>query len=132
MLPGVTPLPPEVERPLRETEELQLVTRGRRTGRPHSVTLWFAYEDGALWLRTDQRPDGRGPDWYKNLLREPRCRVRIGGHELEGVLEPTVDRDAALRHLVDLWRAKYGPMWVSDWYVERGRLAVKVRLRGDG
>lgn len=118
----------DLARLLAEAEELELMTRGRRTGRPHSVTLWFAYADGVLWLRTDQRPDGRGPDWYKNLLRDPWCRIRIDGHELAGTFEPVDDREAGLRHLVELWRAKYGAMWVSDWYVERGRLPVKVRL----
>lgn len=115
----------EVEPALREAEELELVTRGRRTGRPHAVRLWFAYEDGVAWLRTDQRR----PDWYRNLLREPRCVLRVDGHEVEGEMEPIDDAETALRHLVELWRAKYGPIWVSDWWVERGRLPVRIRLR---
>lgn len=107
-----------------DADELTLVTVGRRSGRPHAVTLWFAREAGALWLRAD-----RGADWYRNLLREPRCRVRVGAREWEGLREPLEDEPAALRHLVALWRAKYGAEWVADWYVDHGRVPVRVVLQ---
>lgn len=100
-----------------------LVTRGRKTGRPHAATVWFAYEDGAIWLRTDD-----DTDWYRNLRRDPRCRIRLGATELGATREPIADEAAALRHVVDLFRAKYGAEWVSDWYVERGRTPVRLRL----
>lgn len=103
------------------------MTRGRRSGREHEVTLWFAYADGLLWLRADQRSDGRGPDWHRNLLRHPQCVVRADGYELHARYEPTAADEGTLRRLVELWRAKYGAMWVQDWYVERGRLPVTVR-----
>jgi deazaflavin-dependent oxidoreductase (nitroreductase family) len=113
----------DVERALRATEEIELVTTGRRTGRPHTVTLWFAYEDGALWLRGD-----RDADWYRNLLADPTCRVRTAGLEVAGLREPIADDAVALRHVVELWRKKYGREWVGDWYVERGRIPVRVRV----
>jgi len=99
------------------------VTRGRKTGRPHEATVWFAYEDGAMWLRTDH-----DTDWYRNLRRDTRCRIRLGTTELAAIREPIADEPAALRHVVDLFRAKYGAEWVSDWYVERGRTPVRLRL----
>jgi deazaflavin-dependent oxidoreductase (nitroreductase family) len=100
-----------------------LVTRGRKTGRPHESTVWFAYEDGALWLRTD-----RTSDWYRNLRRDPHATIRVAGDELAATNEPIADEAAALRHVVELFRAKYGAEWVSDWYVERGRAPVRLRL----
>lgn len=109
---------------LRDEEELELRTRGRRTGRIHSLRLWFAHEDGVLWLRTDER----APDWLRNLRAHPECAVRVGGHELAARYEPVDDRERALRHLVALWRSKYGPDWVQDWYVERGREPVRLSL----
>lgn len=100
-----------------------LITRGRKTGRPHEATVWCAYENGGIWLRTD-----RDSDWYRNLARDPRCRIRVGTFELGAVREPIADEAAALRHVVDLFRAKYGAEWVGDWYVERGRMPVRLRL----
>jgi len=106
------------EAALRSAEEIELVTTGRRSGRPHVVTLWSAYEDGALWLRA-----------------EPRCRVRFAGREVEGRYEPiaadheqSADNLEGLRHLIGLWRKKYGNEWVGDWYVERGRIPLRVRI----
>lgn len=114
---------PERERTLREAEEIALVTRGRTTGRPHAATVWSAYEDGTLWLRTDH-----ASDWYRNLRRDPHCQVRVGAYEVAAVSQPIADEAAALRHVVALFRAKYGAEWVSDWYVERGRAPVLLRL----
>jgi deazaflavin-dependent oxidoreductase (nitroreductase family) len=120
---------PELEQALRTAEEIELVTTGRRTGLPRSVTLWSAYEGGGLWLRGD-----RDADWYRNLLAEPRCLVRVNGAEITAVREPVAadgpvaDEDSVLRHVIGLWRAKYGNEWVGDWYVERGRVPVRIRV----
>lgn len=101
------------------------MTRGRRSGRPHRTTVWSAYDDGVLWLRTDHNAD-----WYLNLLRHPACKIRVGTAEFGALSEPIEDEAAALRHVVDLFRAKYGAEWVSDWYVERGRAPVRLRPEG--
>ena len=108
---------------LSETEEVVIVTRGRKTGRPRETTVWCAFEDGVVWLRTDH-----DSEWYRNLKREPRCRLRVGQMEVAAVSELIADEAAALRHVVQLFRAKYGVEWVSDWYVERGRAPVRLRL----
>jgi hypothetical protein len=31
---------------------------------------------------------------------------------------------------VELLRSKYGADWVADWYLEMGRIPVKLRLGG--
>jgi deazaflavin-dependent oxidoreductase (nitroreductase family) len=116
-------LVPDVVEALREAEEVVLITRGRKTGRPHEAKVWCAVENAAVWLRTD-----RDSDWYQNLRRDPRCRIRVGGIVVVATSEPIADEAAALRHVVELFRAKYGAEWVSDWYVERGRAPVRLRL----
>ena len=110
-----------LERALESAEEIEILTTGRRTEKPHAVRVWFAYHDRAIWLRTD-----RGADWLRNLERDPRCRIRLEGYELAARREPVVDENAALRRLVEVWRAKYGQEWVADWYVERGRVPVRL------
>jgi hypothetical protein len=129
------------ERALTEAEELELVTTGRTSGRPHSVRLRFAYAAGVVWLRTGERPSApdasgvrrrtesdRTTDWLRNLEHDPRARIRIGDAELPGRYEPSADPPADLRRAVELLRQKYGPDWVADWYLEMGRIAVKLRL----
>ena len=112
---------PDLDRALREAEELEVITTGRRSGDAHAVKVWFAYDAGVVWLRTD-----RDADWLRNLDSEPRCRIRAGGIEGTARREAVADEAAALPGLVDLWRAKYGAEWVADWYVERGRVPVRL------
>ena len=116
----------DLARALREAKVV-LVVPGRRTGTPREVRLWFAHEDGVAWLRGD-----RGADWLRNLVAAGRCRLRFGTFEVAATLESVADEAAALRHLVEIWRAKYGVDYVSDWYVDRGRAPVALRLEMPG
>lgn len=116
-------IPPDLDRALRDAEELEVVTTGRRSGSAHGVKVWFAYDGTDVWLRTD-----RDADWLRNLERDPRCTVRVGGIQRDARREPVADEAAALRRIVELWRAKYGAEWVADWYVERGRVPVRLVL----
>lgn len=130
-----------LERALQDEEELELLTVGRRSGREHAVRLAFAYEEGRLWARTEERPPPpdaagvrrrdrreRDPDWLRNLAAHPNARVRVGGRTLAVRYEPSPDESGDLRHVVELMRAKYGADWVEDWYVDRGRVPVKLRV----
>jgi hypothetical protein len=129
------------ERALAEADELELVTTGRVSGDRHTVRLRFAYDQGIVWLRTGERPSApdasgvrrrtasdRTTDWLRNLEHDPHARVRIDDAELEARYERSDDPAADLRRAVDLLREKYGPDWVADWYLEMGRIPVKLRL----
>lgn len=52
----------------------------------------------------------------------------LGDRAVEARYEPSTDPLGDIRRLVELWRAKYGAEWVQDWYVEKGRVPVKLRL----
>jgi hypothetical protein len=129
------------KRALAEADELELVTTGRVSGQPHTVRLRFAYDDGVIWLRTGERasaPDASGvrrrtesdrtSDWLRNLEHDPDARVRVGDAELTARYEPSADPAADLRRAVALLREKYGAEWVGDWYLDAGRIPVKLRL----
>jgi hypothetical protein len=130
-------------RALAEADELELITTGRSSGHPHTVRLRFAYADGVVWLRTGERasaPDASGirrrtasdrtSDWLRNLEHDPNARIRVADAELPVRYEPSTDPAADLRRAVGLMREKYGPDWVADWYLEMGRIPVKLRLGG--
>jgi hypothetical protein len=129
------------ERALDEADELELVTTGRVSGTPHAVRLRFAYADGVVWLRTGERPSApdasgvhrrtasdRTSDWLRNLEHDPHALVRIADAELPALYEPSRDLPADLRRAVALLREKYGAEWVGDWYLDAGRIAVKLRI----
>lgn len=81
-----------------------LTTRGRRTGAPHTVEIWFGVRGGVLYLLSG---GGHRSDWVRNLLAEPSVAVRIGsGTERRGHarLVEDAEEDAAARLLL---AAKY-------------------------
>lgn len=65
-----------------------LTTTGRVSGLPRTIEIWFAEIGGTLYLLAGGRERA---DWVRNLRKEPRVRVRIGGpRELSGDLAGTV------------------------------------------
>lgn len=125
---------------LETADELELVTTGRVSRQPHTVRLRFAYGDGLIWLRTGERasaPDATGvrrrsesertSDWLRNLEHEPAAVVRVGDAEFRARYEPSTAPADDLRRAVDLLREKYGVEWVGDWYLDAGRIPVKLR-----
>jgi len=62
-------------------EYAYLTTRGRRSGRPHTVELWFAPVGTSIWMIAGGGPSA---DWVANLLAAPAVTVRIGGRTFRG------------------------------------------------
>lgn len=83
-----------------------LTTFGRRSGRPHTIEIWFATDGASLYLisgGTDRS------DWVRNLRADPRARVRVADSVLAvgarvPLTDPPVERERAVRLLHD----KYG------------------------
>jgi deazaflavin-dependent oxidoreductase (nitroreductase family) len=57
-----------------------LTTRGRRTGDPHTIEIWFGMQDGRLYMLSGG--DDRS-DWVRNLLRDPVVTVNLRRPGLE-------------------------------------------------
>jgi len=85
-----------------------IVTIGRRTGKPHVIEIWFGVMDGAIYLIS-----GNGPtaDWYLNMLADPAVTIRLGGREFTGRASAVTDLDER-RRCGDLMGAKY--VWEGD------------------
>ena len=103
-----------------------LVTIGRSSGRRRTIEIWFATDGERIYLLAGGRDRAH---WVRNLRVEPRVRVRLGGHTLEGtasvVSDP--DRDRLARELL---AAKYQG-WsegrpLSAWAAES--LPVEISL----
>jgi deazaflavin-dependent oxidoreductase (nitroreductase family) len=77
-----------------------LTTIGRRTGRPHRIEIWFAVEDGRIYLLAGGRERA---DWVRNLQANPRVTVELGGETRAGVaqvLEASTAEDRRARELL--------------------------------
>jgi len=101
-----------------------LTTRGRVTGRPHTIEIWFARRGGTLFMLAG---GGTNSDWVRNLQRTPEVSVRIGDREFTGrarVIEAGSAEDALARRLLP---EKYQPGYsgdLSEW--RRTALGVAV------
>ncbi len=100
-----------------------VTTTGRRTGRPHTIEIWFGRADTTLYVLCGARERA---DWVRNVLADPAVRVRVGDGgvvpAVGRVLETGTDEDALARRLV---LAKYQRPGASDldgW----GRSALAV------
>jgi deazaflavin-dependent oxidoreductase (nitroreductase family) len=82
---------------------IKITTYGRRTGRPHTVTVWFGVSpEGRVFVSSL-----RTRDWVKNLLANPRAEVEIKSMKIRVRARPVESQED--RQLVkDLWRKKYG------------------------
>ena len=103
-----------------------LTTRGRITGRPHAIEIWFSLvpERRTLYMLAG---GGDRADWVKNLRREPAVTVRIAGEELKGTARLVEDagEDALARRLL-VEKYERSPGSLSDW--RRRALPVAVDL----
>ena len=60
---------------LAKEEYCYLTTRGRKTGKPHEIEIWFSVVDNTVYLLSG---GGGESDWVKNLRVAPEVTVRIG------------------------------------------------------
>jgi len=116
------------ERPLREASAVRIAVPGRRTGRVHQVTVWFAYHDGSLYFLAHARDHGRGTEWYRNLLAAGTATVHVGQSRYLMVHEPFAAGTDPLRSTVDLFEQKYGQAAVAQWYLPTRRIPVRARV----
>ncbi|HKX75128.1 MAG TPA: nitroreductase family deazaflavin-dependent oxidoreductase [Acidimicrobiia bacterium] len=65
-----------------ENDMLLLSTEGRRTGRQHEVPLLYLRDGDRLLLIASYGGRPHHPDWYLNLVENPKVTVQIGGGRL--------------------------------------------------
>jgi len=105
-----------------------LTTTGRRTGKEHTIEIWFGLHDGRIYMLSG---GGDRADWVRNVRKTPRVRVRIGTQTATGaarVVRGGTKEDELARQLLD---GKYQG-WregkrLSGW--ARTALPVAIDLR---
>ncbi len=60
---------------LEDHEYAYVTTRGRNTGRPHRIEIWFVVLDSAVWVNSGGRDRS---DWVRNLDADPKLELEIG------------------------------------------------------
>ncbi len=95
---------------LATTEFCYLTTRGRRSGEPHRIEIWFvAHDDGAYLLS-----DSDQSDWYRNLVAEPSVTLEIAGQSRQTRAAPVDPADPASAPVRATMVAKYQAGYGED------------------
>ncbi len=100
-----------------------LTTTGRRSGRPHTIEIWFALAGSTLYLLSGGRDRS---DWVKNVLAHPEVQVKIRESIFNGQARVVSDQqeDALARKLV---YEKYTPR-DSDDLTDWARTSLPVAI----
>ena len=95
---------------LSTTEFCSLTTRGRRSGSPHRIEIWFvAHDDGAYLLSDSDRAD-----WYRNLVADPSVTLEIAGESRATTAAPVGVDDPANVSVRPAMAAKYQTGYAED------------------
>lgn len=112
---------------LAQTSNCRITTRGRRTGKPHSVTIWFAVgEDGTVCLGT-LRLDR---DWPKNVEKHPEVEIALGDLKLRGEARLVTEEPKRSR-IEGLLRRKYLVSRIAGWFGFRPEGVFEIRITGE-
>ena len=96
---------------------LYLTTRGRVSGLPRTIEIWFVEHDGCYYVVAERREEAQ---WVKNIQCDPAVHFRVGTREAAGPGTPgraRIVREAGLVATVaSRMNEKYG--WSDGLVVE--------------
>lgn len=69
---------------------LLLITTGRKSGLPRVTPLQYDEIDDVFYIGSMR---GLESDWFRNIVANPKVKLRIGRHRLDAVAEPVTDQD---------------------------------------
>jgi deazaflavin-dependent oxidoreductase (nitroreductase family) len=113
----------DLQAALSTTNEVELTTTGRKSGRQISCPVWFVQQGDKLDLLPVVGSDSQ---WYKNLLSNPAIRLAAGDAQSTAKATPVTD-PARVSEVVASFRAKYGADNVAQYY-PKPDMAVEVGL----
>lgn len=94
---------------------LYLTTRGRRTGLPREIEIWFTELNGQYYVIAERREN---TNWVRNIRQDPGVSFRVGEYTYNGyarVVEADKEPDLCAQ-VQRLSEEKYG--WGDGLIVE--------------
>lgn len=90
---------------------VRLIARGRRSGKPREVTIWFVVVDGAIGLGTlnDDR------NWVRNARAAGEVELVFADARLRGRFADVTDPERHRRIRTEMAR-KYLPFRIASWF----------------
>ena len=102
-----------------------LTTRGRKTGNPHTVELWFAIAEMEIYLSHE----GAYTDWMKNILEDNRVEFKIGKIQFRGNARIDESGEAFESGKHALYLKYYGKAdedTINDWFSDSTIIEISM------
>jgi deazaflavin-dependent oxidoreductase (nitroreductase family) len=97
-----------------EEKYLYLTTRGRKTGRPREIEIWFTHLEDRYFVIAEYATS----QWLRNLQADPAVRIRISARNFAAtarIVSP-IEEPGLHRTIAELSEKKYG--WGDGTVVE--------------
>ena len=104
---------------------LDLTTRGRRTGQPRTIEIWFAARGSTIYLLAGGR---EAAHWVRNIVADPAVSIAIRGRPFVGrgrLVRDPVEGDVARDALVAKYQPRYGGD-LSGWRAASLPVAIEL------
>lgn len=105
-----------------------LTTRGRVSGRPHRIEIWFGLQGSTAYLMSG---GGEQSDWVRNLTAQPAVGLEIGKRHFEAAARIVSDasEEQTARQLLAAkyynWRAGQP---LNRWAATALPVAIEIKL----
>jgi len=96
---------------------------GRKTGKPHEVTIWFVLDGDRFYIGTANV----NRQWVRNVQQTPQIKLSIGGETFEGAARFLTDRAERERAMAAI-RRKY---WMYSPIMVLGRILTAMGVMRD-
>jgi len=96
----------------REQQFAYVTTLGRKTGRPHTVEIWFVRAGDSVYLLSG---GGRGADWVRNLIANSNAHLLLGEREYFArgrLVSPGAEEESRVRKM---FADKYSSDDLEHW-----------------
>jgi hypothetical protein len=104
---------------------IYLTTRGRKTGKPHTVELWFAIAGKKIYLSHE----GACTDCMKNILKDGRVEFKIDNMQFKGNARISKSGEAFELGKHALYLKYYGKAdedTINDWFSESTIIEISM------
>jgi deazaflavin-dependent oxidoreductase (nitroreductase family) len=101
----------------------RLTHYGRKTGKPHEVTIWFVLDGDKLYIGTANVHR----QWVRNVQKTPKIKLSMGDESFSGTVRFLTDR-AEHERVMTAIRRKY---WMFRPIMELGRILSAKGLMRD-
>jgi deazaflavin-dependent oxidoreductase (nitroreductase family) len=96
---------------------------GRKTGKPHEVTIWFVMDGDKLYIGTANV----NRQWVRNVQKTPQIKLSIAGETFDGTVRFLADRAEHERAMAAI-RRKY---WMYSPIMALGQVLIAMGIMRD-